>query len=150
MTTYKHIVICNAGPTTPIGGDMCICLRLLRESIPEPKMNILSPKDCLEAAKDLHKIPQPILDAVNELLTEEIDKTGYVKLYQEQVMKKIKKFTNGEYTSSQVYDNHWMDFEDHYRSQGWEVEFYKTPYYSQDDSYFVFQIPRKMTFQIKD
>jgi hypothetical protein len=31
MTLYKHIVICNASQTTPIGGDMCICLRLLAE-----------------------------------------------------------------------------------------------------------------------
>lgn len=34
MTNYKHLAHCNASARTPLGGDMCICLREMRATMP--------------------------------------------------------------------------------------------------------------------
>jgi hypothetical protein len=100
-------------------------------------MIIFSPKDVLEAVKPLAEIPQGVFDA---LLVEKLDKrTGTAILYQKDVLNAIVSKSNGEITSNMMYNNKWMDFEDHYRSMGWQVEYFKTPYYSTDDSWFDFR-----------
>lgn len=41
-TRWRHLTHCNAGARTPLGGDMCICLRELKNIVDQ----LLPPPPC--------------------------------------------------------------------------------------------------------
>jgi hypothetical protein len=39
-----------------------------------------------------------------------------------------------------IFDNHWLDIEDHYRKAGWKVTYDKPSYYEDYDAFFKFEM----------
>lgn len=80
-----------------------------------------SPDQAKEAK--IHTIPDPVIEAVNELLAENYG--TYINLKQDKVIKRIlSKMPN--VTKHHLFDNNWLDFEPVYRKEGWEVEYDKS------------------------
>lgn len=92
-----------------------------------------------EVKKKKVEIPDYIIKAFNELIQDKWDGST-AKIEQDEAMKKIlgDKF-NDSLERRIIYDNHWLDVEDTYRECGWDVKFYKQPYYETKlDNYFIF------------
>ena len=82
--------------------------------------------------------PDFVIQAFNECISEaKIKKTSYV--YQKDVVDKILTLAPKGTKRNTIFDEHWLDVENHYRKAGWKVEFYK-PHYSetQSEAYFKF------------
>ena len=87
-----------------------------------------------------------VIEAFNELIQEkwnEAKKCAVVK--QEEIVIKILEKSVSDKNNAEVierneiFKNHWLDVEDTYRAYGWDVKYFKKPYYETNkDSYFVF------------
>ena len=49
---------------------------------------------------------------------------------------------SGKLKRADVFSNHWLDVEDIYREQGWNVEYDKPTYNETYDAYFVFSVKK--------
>lgn len=100
-------------------------------------MNIVTP-DTVNKFKKIKDIPQYVLDAFNELIAENYSGPNTMTyVYQNDVVALICK-NNPDVTNKFIYENKLLDIEDLYGSYGWEVSYYKQPFYSSDSSYFRF------------
>ena len=106
------------------------------------KVKPISPSD----AKIGHRctIPDSIIDAVNKLIIK-----NYDPIYNESVVKQdeILEMVCGDpdcgmLKRADVFNNHWLDVEDIYREQGWNVEYDKPAYYETYDAYFKFSVKK--------
>lgn len=79
-------------------------------------------------------MPDAVFEAFNELLCEK--GSNYITIKQKDVVAlMVKKGLKRD----EIYDNCWLDIEDHYRGAGWKVEFDKPGYNETYDAYFTFQ-----------
>ena len=99
----------------------------------------ISPQQVLEKQKDIklteaEKIPDFVYDVFDKLIAENFD-TGLSRsvVWQDRIVKLI-----GEVDPS--FPIKWLDVEPKYRSLGWDVQYFKAPYYETGSSYFVFSI----------
>jgi len=96
--------------------------------------NAISPEDV-----DLtNVIPKYVTDAVNKLIRKNYRGNGSFTIKQKDIISEIKKTNN--ISSQHLFDNHYLDFEDVYREQGWSVSYDKPSY---GDSYFKFSPKKK-------
>ena len=89
-------------------------------------------------------IPDSIIDAFNKLIVKHykpISKEAVVK--QDEVLDMVYGDPDcGMLTKDEIFDNHWLDVEDIYREQGWDVKYDKPAYNETYDAYFVFSVKK--------
>lgn len=103
------------------------------------------------AQKKLGKIPDEVIEVVNDLLAVAFS-SGRATLKQDAVVDAIVKALvkdadppiTEQMLRRKVYDEHWLDFEPFYRAAGWKVEYHKPAYYAGDnfDPYWEFVAKR--------
>ena len=95
-----------------------------------------------EVVKEVN-IPDFIIEAVNKLIKEKWDGSE-AKIYQDDILEIVAVYqkdpdaNDGRPTREEVFKNHWLDFEDLYRKQGWKVVYDKPAYCETYKAYFVF------------
>lgn len=82
-------------------------------------------------------IPDWVISAVNELLVAKWNGHQAKFTLKEVMSLALSKAPEGT-TRQQIFDNHWMDFEDVYREEDWKVLFDKAAYCENYDDFFLF------------
>lgn len=98
-----------------------------------------------ELAKKISQrtFPNFVIQAFNECIKESRIKNSKT-VYQDDVVKKIIQLATVDTevdippTRQQIFDNHWLDVEDHYRQAGWTVTFSKPGFNESGSAYFTF------------
>lgn len=89
-------------------------------------------------------IPDFVIEAVNKLIQEKWDGTqSHIK--QDEILARICSSDPDDCmpTRGEVFKKHWLDIENTYSEQGWDVEYEKSSYGDEPfDAYFVFK-PKK-------
>ena len=77
----------------------------------------------------IDRIPQVVIQAVNNLIIKEMaDNCGStITITQKEIINEIIRLDPGM-TSSKIYENNYLDFEDVYRKEGWKVSYDKPGY----------------------
>ena len=96
-----------------------------------------------EVVKEVN-IPDFIIEAVNKLIKEKWN--GFeAKIYQDDILEIVAvrqkdpdAEDDGRPTREEVFKNHWLDIEDLYRKQGWNVVYDKPAYCETYKAYFIF------------
>lgn len=86
-------------------------------------MKIFTPKDAKE--HKLASIPDFVYQAFNNLLAKNYDAYSTVILQHEVIKEILTVCPLDSMTSQIVLENKWLDVEDEYRKNGWEVEYDK-------------------------
>ena len=94
----------------------------------------LSPKEVSEQFNN--SIPDEVIQAVNTLLIKEYT-NGTAILKQKDIIAEIR-LINSDLTAAKIYENGWLDFENVFISNGWEVEYDKPVYFEDYDAFFRF------------
>lgn len=81
------------------------------------------------------QIPQYVLDVVNTMAADSVV-NGVATVYQDAVINRLESLG---YNRNEIYGNYFLDFEYVYEEAGWECTYYKSPYYSTESSYWVFE-----------
>ena len=102
----------------------------------------MSVNDILKYKKEA--IPIVVFDAVNYLLAEKFNGTSAV-LKQCDIIDKIIEYLNIPEVQKtpkkqEIFDKHWLDFEELYREQGWHVYYGKPAYNETYEATFTFSI----------
>lgn len=79
--------------------------------------------------------PDFIIQAFNECITEASIKKSSTVL-QKDVLKRIKQISGKD--SKEIFENNWLDVEDHYRQAGWKVHYDKPGYNEDYEASFTF------------
>ena len=88
------------------------------------------------ANKHVESIPDCIIEAVNDLLIKKYNPTyGTATIKQNEVIAAVEHI----YTRHTIFDNNWLDFENLYRAQGWEVTYDKPGYCESYEAYWEFK-----------
>lgn len=87
--------------------------------------------------KKLKGIPHEIIEAVNELIVENLDCYNTATVTQDEILNRLK--TNGFPDTDKIFDRGWLDIEPIFRRAGWRVEFDKPAYCETYSAYFKFQ-----------
>lgn len=93
-------------------------------------MNVITP----QTAKKV--LPQVLIDAVNELIQENI-RTSNGQVLAKVLQKDIKTRTIAKMDHT-CFDMRWLDFEPYYEEAGWKVLYCKPDYTEDFDAYFTF------------
>lgn len=105
----------------------------------ENKVKPITPKQAEKKQHELKDIPDFIFEAFNQKIAESYDK-GTAIVYQNDIMNMVAdNDDDSKPNRDEVFANHWLDVEEHYRKAGWEVTYHKTPYYSTDSCWFEFK-----------
>ena len=80
--------------------------------------------------------PDFVIQAFNECIAESQVKNSGVVM-QKDVLKRIMKLGNIR-KSQKVFDEHWLDVEDHYRKAGWKVSFDQPGYNESYEASYTF------------
>jgi len=72
--------------------------------------------------------PDAVFEAFNELIVKNCSAGGYAVVMQNEV---VALMVHKGLERKKIYENHWLDVEDVYRSAGWRVE-YDRPGYNED------------------
>ncbi|HEU5114533.1 MAG TPA: hypothetical protein VFT82_02075 [Candidatus Paceibacterota bacterium] len=92
----------------------------------------LKPKDVVD--KKAEDIPPEVIEAFNEMIAKEWD-GGSARVVQKDVIKKI---VEKGISRDEIFKNNWLDVEEIYRKNGWDVEYDKPGYCENYDAFFVF------------
>jgi len=68
------------------------------------------------------EFPDFVIEGVNNIIKKHYFSESFTVL-QKDVMKEIMAVAPAGMTSSKIFENHWMDFEDLYRQSGWKVSY---------------------------
>jgi len=98
-----------------------------------------TPDEALENKK-AYGIPKEVIEAVNELLTENYS-SGSITLGQNTVMERVLSKMPGA-TRSLVFARKWLDFEPIFEDFGWDVDYDKPGYCETYEATFTFT-PKK-------
>lgn len=92
-----------------------------------------------EEAIALHKIPNEIFSAINELIKEKFDGIrAHIKV--DEIFDRLN-LDGMHITRATAFNNHYLDVEDHYREAGWIVRYEQPSYGDTDfDAYFEFKV----------
>lgn len=95
----------------------------------------IKPSEVFEAKRI--SFPDFVLIAFNSLITEHWD--GYRSVIrQKAVVARIIEESRGTTNPNQIFEKKWLDVEDIYRKEGWEVEHDKPGYNENYEAFFVF------------
>lgn len=98
-------------------------------------MKPISPNDVV--AQKLKQIPDQVIQAFNELIAKKWNGSKAV-IEQDEVIAKIIAIFFGTITRQEIFDNHWLDVEGVYESEGWKVYYDKPGYCETYSAYFEF------------
>lgn len=88
-------------------------------------------------AKAQREFPDFVIDAFNQcILAAMLD--GKDEVEQEEVIMRMLSL-NPELKRQEIFDNHFLDVEDYYRSAGWKVVYYKPAYYEEWKAFWEFK-----------
>lgn len=79
-------------------------------------------------------IPDAIIEAFNELISENFD--GKTSSFTEK--KVVARIVKKGISSTEAYNNHWLDVEPIYRKEGWKVEYDKPGFNESYEAIFTF------------
>lgn len=101
-----------------------------------------SPQDVAKESidKKISNIPDFVIDAVNELLAIKYV-AGEAVFDQNEVIKEIQKRMDIE--RHDIYSRKYLDFEEVFRKEGWEVTYHQGAYFEDWTPYFVFKVNSK-------
>lgn len=93
-----------------------------------------------------NNIPEVVFNAFNSLIIKNLIR-GSAKIIQNDVVDliclEVNPETSKNFTSKEIFDNHWLDIEEHYEKAGWKVK-YNKPFFDESfDAFFIFQEPNK-------
>jgi hypothetical protein len=97
----------------------------------------IAPEEVLGAK--LENFPPEVLETVNRLIAKNI-RYGSATVLQKDIVNAL---TEMGHSRREVYDNHWLDFEDIYRDAGWNVSYDKPGYNETYDAFFEFRAPKR-------
>jgi hypothetical protein len=86
-------------------------------------MKVFTPKDAKE--HKLASIPDFVYGAFNNLLVKNYDAYSTVILQDEVITEIIRLCPSDDITVQTIWENRWLNVEDEYRKNGWEVEYDK-------------------------
>jgi hypothetical protein len=90
-------------------------------------MKPISPEEVDERFK--HSIPDIVIECFNNIIVDRWNPTTRsAKFPLKDISMRIENASN--YSSKQIYDNHWLDVENIFRDAGWKVE-YDSPGYNE-------------------
>jgi hypothetical protein len=111
----------------------------------EKMVKPIKPEEILE--KKLEAIPAEMIQAVNELVALKWNGSSST-IRQDELLEKYFQISGQESNRSnreKVFDNHYLEFEQIYNQNGWEVEYNKPDYKASNNDfepYFVFKIKK--------
>lgn len=103
-------------------------------------MKAITREEARKAVED-RVLPDFVIKAFNDLIAEQ----GHcvtIHISQDKAVLKVLEIAEQmgyHYSRHDVFENKWMDVEDHYRNAGWIVTYYKPPYYDTSGAEFIFQ-----------
>jgi hypothetical protein len=91
-----------------------------------------------EEAREAHTatIPDVVFEAFNAEIVRNLDKGGYAKVLQKDVVARI---VNAGIPRKELFDRHWLNVERFYEQQGWKVDYDRPGYDETYDAFFEFQ-----------
>jgi hypothetical protein len=104
------------------------------------KIKPITPDEIMGKLENI--IPQSIILAVNELLTEKYRGTGDVSIKQKDIIERAI-LIDETLTSNIIFEKKYMDFEELYKKSGWSVSYDKPAYNEKYDAYFIFNKKKK-------
>lgn len=102
----------------------------------EAPQRAMSPQEIAE--KHIAEIPDEVFVAFNGLIAQKYSK-GRATVMQNAVLERLAEL---EVDRAKVFENRWLDVEDSYRTQGWDVEYWKPGFNESGNAYFTFSVPR--------
>ena len=104
-------------------------------------MKVYTPEDVMNKRNEM--IPDFVITAFNDLLTEnyqEDETIMFAYIEQEDVIRKILEYSkDDELTREIIFKKHYLDIENLYRNNGWEVDYKKPMADEYFKAYFVFK-----------
>ena len=98
-------------------------------------MQPISPSEA--ARRKFEAIPPEVIQAVNELIVENLQQ-GRAIILQKEIIERAQR--RGLREPKQLfYDRHWLDFEAIFETAGWSVKYDKPAYNEDYDAYFEFK-----------
>ena len=93
----------------------------------------ITPEEARNEAKS--NIPEFVIIGVNNAIKSHYHKSGFT-IKQKDILAEIMKVAPDDMTNNEIFENHWMDFEDLYKNFGWNIS-YDSPGYceSYDEKY---------------
>jgi hypothetical protein len=92
-----------------------------------------------EAQGKLNKsIPDEVIEAFNELIIKNLS-GGSATVHQDEVVRLIVK---KGIKRADIFENHWLDVENLFQENGWEVDYDKPGYNESYEAYFVFEVKK--------
>jgi hypothetical protein len=103
------------------------------------KVKPISPDEVLDAKKT--SIPDEMFEAVNEMIVKKWNGSEATFRQEDLMSLYLQKVGENDIQKSRdkVYENHWMDFEDIYRKNGWSVSYDKPAYNESYPATFTFK-----------
>ena len=89
------------------------------------KIKPLSPDELVDAKSS--QIPDVVIEVVNDLLISSKYQDGICTILFEDIVANVIK-SKPELTAGMIVELGWLNFENLYRSVGWDVEFYRSGY----------------------
>ena len=103
-------------------------------------MKIFTPEDAKQ--KKLTSIPDFVYQAFNNLLTRNYDAYS-ITISQSEVIQEILRLCNSELTRETIFKNRWLNVEEEYRQNGWEVSYDKPGFNESGSAFFIFKPKKK-------
>jgi hypothetical protein len=98
----------------------------------------ITPAEAL-ANKPVKQIPDFVIEAFNGLILANINSKGVAVIKQDDAVEAILRYTEDKLlTRNSIFDRGLLDVEEHFRSAGWIVTYFKPPYYGSSPAKFTF------------
>lgn len=103
-------------------------------------MKPITPQQALENIEKA--FPDFVIEAVNNCINQNYFGKPSFTIKQDEIMKEILRLAPKGTTRQEVFDKHWMDFEEVYRKAGWKVT-YDSPSWDENyDEFYKFEIKK--------
>ena len=103
-------------------------------------MKPITPQQALDNIEK--EFPAFVFEAVNNCINRNyFGKSSFI-IKQDVIVDEILKLAPEGTTKQEIYDKHWLDFEEAYRKAGWVVNYDKPGYAESYDAYFEFKVKK--------
>lgn len=99
----------------------------------------ITPEEARNEAKS--NIPEFVIIGVNNAIKSHYHKSGFT-IKQKDILAEIMKVAPDDMTNNEIFENHWMDFEDLYKNFGWNISYDSPDYCESYDEKYEFK-PKK-------
>ena len=103
-------------------------------------MKPITPQQALDNVEK--SFPSFVFEAVNNCINQHCFGKSSFTIKQNVIMDEILKLAPEGTTRQEVFDKHWLDFEDAYRKTGWIVNYDKPGYDESYEAFFKFEIKK--------